>query len=354
MPMSANGALEDAAPAAEPHTHRALAVWLLAVAALIVAMVVLGGVTRLTHSGLSMVEWRPATGWLPPLSEAAWQAEFESYKQYPEYRKLNRGMALADFQAIYAFEYSHRLLGRLIGLAFLVPFLWFWWRRRLERALAPRLAVMFVLGGLQGVLGWYMVKSGLVERPDVSQYRLSAHLGLAVLILGFMLWTALDILTSAEHYRARQPGGPGLGLLALIFVMILSGGLVAGLDAGFLYNSFPLMGERWIAPEAFADGPWWRAMLEDPVTAQFDHRLLALVVSVAVIAYAWRARAALPGQWLPWGLLGALALQVLLGIATLVYVVPVALAAAHQAGALVLLGAALATIHAVSRKGEAR
>lgn len=344
--MTLGGVLQ---PVSRSRPYRAVTVWLLAVCALIFVMVVLGGVTRLTHSGLSMVEWRPVTGWLPPLNESAWQAEFENYQQYPEYRKINLGMTLTEFKGIYGFEYAHRVLGRLIGVAFLLPLLYFMVRRRLPPGLAPRLIAIFVLGGLQGALGWYMVASGLVDRPDVSQYRLAAHLGLAVALYGLILSTALSLRTRAP----REPGrlrGWGLGLAALIFVMILSGGFVAGLDAGFSYNTFPLMDGRWMAAEAFAGPSPWRDLFEDGATAQFAHRLLALLVSVAVVAFWWRVlrEKAFPRpRRAVHLLLAALAAQVTLGIVTLVYVVPVAVAAAHQAGALVLLSAALYCVHAL-------
>ncbi len=336
-------------------SERAVGVWLLGLCALVFAMVVLGGVTRLTHSGLSMTEWRPATGWLPPLGEAAWAEQFAAYKRFPEYRELNPDMSLGEFKSIFRIEYAHRLLGRLIGLAFLVPFLYLLARRRVPRRLTGRLAAIFALGALQGLLGWYMVQSGLVERPDVSQYRLVAHLGLAVVIYGVMLWTALDLLMA--------PAGAGAGLrpwalalVGLIFVAVLSGGLVAGLDAGFLYNTFPLMEGRWVAAEAFTTRPLIRDLFENPASAQFAHRLLALAVALAVAAFWLRSRrlplAAGP-RFSFHALMAALVLQEALGILTLVHVVPVALSAAHQAGALILLSAALASAHALGR-GRAR
>jgi cytochrome c oxidase assembly protein subunit 15 len=331
--------------------NRAVAGWLLAVCALIFAMVVLGGVTRLTHSGLSMVDWKPLTGWLPPLSDSGWQDEFDNYKQYPEYQKINLGMTLGEFRQIFWFEFAHRVLGRLIGLAFLGPLIYFLIRRQIPRGLTPRLVTIFVFGGLQGLLGWYMVASGLVDRPDVSQYRLTAHLGLAVALYGLIMWTALDLLSRGQR-SAAGPYGWGLGLVGLIFLMILSGGFVAGLDAGFLYNTFPLMDGRWVAEEAFSGPSLLHDLFEDRATIQFNHRLLALIVTLAVAAYWWqaqRAAATAAAQLAAHFLLAALAAQMALGILTLVYVVPVALAAAHQAGALVLLTAALCCVHAVGR-----
>jgi cytochrome c oxidase assembly protein subunit 15 len=344
--MTADSALR---PLDRPAPQRAVALWLLAVAALVFAMVVLGGVTRLTHSGLSMVHWEPLTGWLPPLGEAAWQAEFEHYKRYPEYQKINLGMSLAEFKGIFWFEYAHRVLGRLVGVAFAVPFLYFLLARRLERRLVPKLVAMFVLGGLQGLLGWYMVKSGLVDRPDVSQYRLTAHLGLAVVVYGYILWVALDLLAAPE-------GGPvGLrrsaqALVALVFVIMLSGGLVAGLDAGFFYNTFPLMDGGWVAAEAFTEKPLLRDLFENGASVQFEHRLLAVVAVLAVAAF-WVAaqRAGLPRRaaLATHALLAALVAQFALGVLTLLLVVPVALAAAHQAGALVLISVAIVAAQAL-------
>jgi cytochrome c oxidase assembly protein subunit 15 len=338
--------VELAAPQAvapEPARHRRqVGWWLVAVAVLVLAMVVLGGVTRLTNSGLSMVEWRPVTGWLPPLSEDAWQGEFDRYKQFPEYQKLNRHMELAGFKRIYWFEFLHRLLGRLIGVAFLVPLVLFAALRRVEWRLVPRLGAIFLLGGVQGALGWFMVQSGLVDRPDVSHLRLTAHLGLAVLIFGLLLWTAFGLLA---HERApRRPAVAALALIALIYLQLLSGGLVAGLDAGFAYNTWPLMAGA-LVPDGLLDlEPWWRNCLENVLTVQFQHRLGAYVVALYVLAMWWRtSRHA--GDTTARGaadlLLQALILQAGLGIVTLLYGVPVALGALHQAGALLLFAAAL-------------
>ena len=336
-------------PLDRPASQRAVALWLFSLAALVFAMVVLGGVTRLTHSGLSMVEWRPLTGWLPPLGEAAWQAEFEHYKQYPEYLKINFGMSLAEFKGIFWFEYAHRILGRLIGVAFALPFLYFLLRRRLEPGLTPKLVVMLVLGGLQGLLGWYMVKSGLVDRPDVSQYRLTAHLGLAVVVYGYILWTALGLLFAPEGAPAGLRRAVFL-VATLVFLVMLSGGLVAGLDAGLSYNTFPLMNGDWVAAEAFSEKPLLDDLFENRASVQFEHRLLALVAALAVAAL-WIAarRARLPRRagLAVHALLAVLVAQVTLGVLTLLYVVPVALAAAHQAGAMVLISVVVAAAQAM-------
>jgi len=325
------------------HHQRQLAVWLLICCAMIFAMVVLGGVTRLTGSGLSMVEWDPLFGVVPPLDEASWNADFDLYKQSPEYNKINIGMDLDGFRKIYWFEFSHRLLGRTIGIVFLVPFLFFLFTGRIARSLVPKLVVMFVLGGLQGVLGWYMVMSGLVDNPHVSQYRLTAHLGLAVLIYAYMFHVALGLWSSRT-----PPPAPGVPrklytavtvLVGMVLITILSGGLVAGLKAGFAYNTFPLMDGRWIPDAILMQEPLWRNFLENIATVQFDHRLLAtLTFTGVVITWLVSRRYALPGQ-VRTGLhllLAAALLQVTLGISTLLLHVPVPLAAAHQGGALVL------------------
>ena len=338
--------------------HKTIAAWLFAVAALIVLMILLGGVTRLTHSGLSMVDWRPLTGWLPPLGEAEWEGVFSRYRAFPEYRKLNLGMTLADFKSIFWFEYAHRLLGRLIGVVFLVPFLVFAFKGWVARALAPRLMALFVLGGLQGVLGWYMVKSGLVERPDVSQYRLAAHLGFALIILGYTLWVAIGLIGAPSRPSSRppSPGRPATngeqavspqahrawgawGLLGLTFVTALSGALVAGLDAGLAFNTFPLM-DGALVPEGLLDrSPGYLNFFENVATVQFDHRVLAISVLAAVLVFWWRARrsALPPARRLATNLLAAVAVaQAASGISTLLLAVPVALAALHQAGAVAL------------------
>lgn len=325
----------------DPRNRRQVATWLLACCGMVVVMVILGGLTRLTGSGLSMVEWQPFT-LLPPLSEAQWQETFAKYRASPEFMLVNSHMSLADFKGIFWLEYIHRLWGRLIGVVFLLPFLWFLARGMIEKRLAPRLAAIFVLGGLQGAVGWFMVQSGLVDRPEVSHYRLAAHLVLALLILAMMLWLALDLLVPPQGRRSDAPAGPRHalgGLLALSSVTILWGAFVAGLDAGRIYNTFPLMNGDLLPPEAFARAPWWINLFETIAAVQFTHRLLALSLVAAVIAV-W---ALTPREGMPRGLrlvldllpFAALA-QAGLGIATLLMVVPVGLAAAHQAGAVVL------------------
>jgi len=340
------------APAARGGSDRAIAVWLLACCALVFAMVVVGGITRLTHSGLSIVEWQPIVGTLPPLDEQQWQETFLKYQQTPEYRLVNRGMSLAEFRGIFWWEYLHRLLGRLIGVVFFAPFLWFALRRKLSRGLAWKFAGVFALGALQGLLGWYMVQSGLVDDPRVSQYRLAAHLGLAFLIYAAMLWIALGLLFRRAQAGTSPRGlhGFALALTALIFLMVLSGALVAGIRAGLAYNSFPLMNGRVVPQEIFAIEPWYLNFFSNMATVQFDHRAIAWVLALLVPWFWLRVRraAAPPRARLAASLLlAALALQIALGIATLLLVIPVPLAAAHQAGALLVFSASLFAVHSL-------
>mgnify|MGYP002633436607 CR=1 FL=1 len=340
------------------HGNRQVAYWLILVCVMIFAMVVLGGVTRLTSSGLSMTEWKPITGWLPPLTDGAWMAEFERYKQFPEYQKINLGMDLIGFKAIYWFEFSHRILGRSIGLVFLLPFLFFLWRKRIDGALTPKLWLMFALGGLQGGMGWWMVSSGLVERPDVSHYRLTAHLGLAVIIYGYGLWIALGLLVPISGYLSNRLQGLyrlAQGLIAAIFVVMLSGGLVAGLDAGFAYNTFPTMNGQWLPDGMGMMSPWYANIVENTITVQFNHRWLAMLTGAAICFFWFRALRSDVSDRVRLAVhvfLAALALQVTLGIVTLLLVIPVSVAAAHQAGALLLLTAALSAAHAIRSMGS--
>lgn len=330
---------------------RQVAHWLLLCAAVTFAMILLGAVTRLTNSGLSIVEWKPLVGAIPPLTEHDWQATFDKYKQFPEYQKVNRGMSLEGFKTIFMYEYLHRLLGRLIGVLFAVPLLYFAVRRRLRPGLMPSLIVLFMLGALQGLLGWYMVKSGLVENPRVSQYRLTAHLGVAVVIYAYMVWLAFELLFAGSG-ASRKPDKPfarwTLALVALVYLMILSGGLVAGTRAGVVYPTWPLMGDSFIPRGLYATTPAWLAMFEDITTIQFNHRMFAYLLFVLLNAFALVAwRNATGGRGRLGAILLALALwvQVLLGISTLLLHVPVALATAHQGGAVLLLTATLFLCH---------
>lgn len=329
---------------------RAVALWLLACCALVFAMVVVGGITRLTHSGLSIVEWQPIAGALPPLGESEWRDAFDKYQGTPEYRLVNPGMDLDGFKRIFWWEYAHRLLGRLIGAAFLLPLLWFTARRRIGRALAWKLAAIFALGGLQGALGWYMVQSGLVEDPRVSQYRLAAHLGVALLIYAAMLWVALDLLQPRATEAVRALRHFALALSALVFVQALSGSLVAGIHAGLAYNTFPLMNGHVVPPGMFMIEPLYLNLFSNVATVQFDHRLIAWLLAF-LVPWFWlrvrRAAASTRARFAADLLLGALVVQIALGISTLLFAVPVPLAAAHQAGALLVFSATLFARHSL-------
>jgi cytochrome c oxidase assembly protein subunit 15 len=334
---------------------RAVAWWLLGCCALVFLMVVVGGVTRLTHSGLSITEWQPIVGTLPPLSDADWQAAFSKYRETPEYREVNRGMTLAAFQGIFWWEYFHRLLGRAIGIAFLVPLVFFALRGKLPAGRLPGLVGIFVLGALQGALGWYMVKSGLVDDPRVSQFRLTAHLLLAFVIFAAMFWTALSLLDPLPPgYRTERERALrrfSLVVIASVLLMVATGGLVAGIRAGFAYNTFPLMNGALVPPELLMLTPWWRNLFWNMATVQLAHRAVALLVAVLVLVL-WARVTAAPG--IPARarvgvhlFVGLLAVQIALGIATLLLVVPLPLAAAHQAGAVIVFAAALNVAHAL-------
>jgi cytochrome c oxidase assembly protein subunit 15 len=334
----------------EDSARRQVAAWLMLCCAMIFAMVILGGATRLTGSGLSMVEWDPVFGVVPPLNQAQWEDIFTKYRKSPEYRKINIGMDLDGFKSIYWFEFTHRLLGRSIGTLFLLPFLYFLARRMLTPRLIPRLAFAFVLGGLQGLLGWYMVKSGLVDQPHVSQYRLTAHLSLALLIYCYLLWLLLDLLFPQQKSDTIQSGAKkaSLFVFTLAATTIVSGGFVAGLKAGFAYNTFPKMGDQWLPPAGWILQPGWRNLFENIATVQFDHRLLATLTLISVLWFwAYTRKRSLPATTrigIDALLLVAIA-QVSLGISTLLLHVPVALGVTHQAGALTLLTVSLFVIH---------
>lgn len=329
-------------------SDRWIARWLTVCAVVIFGMILLGGVTRLTDSGLSMVEWQPIMGTIPPLSAADWNLAFAKYQQYPEFQKVNYDMDLAGFKVIFMYEYLHRVLGRLIGVLYLFPLVFFMLRGMVRRSLMPKLLLLFVLGGCQGLLGWYMVKSGLVDRPDVSQYRLTAHLGLAVLVYACMVWLILQI-TAPHRQWVGKHSVTVFGLAALVYLMILSGGFVAGTDAGYSYPTWPLMGEHLIPPSIYAEG--WRSAFEQVTTIQFNHRLFAygLVLLVVGVAFRnFRDSADVRVKWGSVGLVVALIFQVTLGISTLLSHVAVPVAAAHQGGAIVLLTAVLFFTHARS------
>ncbi len=350
MSLSASARrVEMTKDAAAPDRSGPIAVWLFSCAALIFLMVIVGGITRLTLSGLSITEWNPVIGVVPPLTHAQWAAAFASYKEIPEYRLIHYGMTLAQFKGIYFWEYIHRLLGRLIGVAFAVPLLWFWLRGRLPRPLMPALVGILALGFAQGLLGWYMVESGLVHRVEVSQYRLVAHLTLALLIYSAILWVGLGLARGP----AVEDAGAGWrraadAILALLALTIAAGGFVAGTRAGLVYNTFPLMGGRLVPADYAQLHPFIRNLFANIAAVQFDHRVLAMTTAAAIMllcAASWRARLPKPALLALWALLGVVALQVGLGISTLLLVVPIPLAVAHQANAVILLSAALVFRH---------
>lgn len=340
MPSSAAPALSNRA-ISSPESHRNVACWLFSCAALVFIMVVIGGLTRLTESGLSIVEWRPFTGIIPPLNDADWTALYQQYSQYPEFQKVNAWMSVDDFKSIFWLEFIHRLWGRLIGIAFFIPFVWFLAKKSIDGATKWKLSGLFILGGLQGLMGWYMVMSGLVDRPDVSQYRLTAHFGLALVIFIALLWVGLQ--QYAPRIQPTTGSKRALYLLCLIVFTALSGGFVAGLDAGYAYNTFPLMDGQLIPEGLFVFDPVWLAPFEDHMTVQWDHRWLAKLTFAMVLVFWWRA-----GKWnlspdqrrATHLVLAAACLQVALGISTLLSVVWLPLGVAHQASAVILVGTA--------------
>jgi heme a synthase len=318
-----------------------VAIWLLVVAAMVLAMVIVGGATRLTDSGLSITEWKPVTGALPPLSEADWAAEFARYRQIPQYSQLNAGMSLSDFKAIYWWEWSHRLLGRLTGVVFFLPFVWFAVRRQLPRRLFIRLGGIFLLGGLQGLVGWWMVASGLSHRVSVAPERLMVHLGLAFALLGLLLWTAFDAWAGAARQTLPSPWGRRAAwLLGLVYLQVLLGALVAGNDAGLIYNDWPLMNGA-LVPDAYAGPSLWATLAHSQGAVQLHHRLVAYVLTIVAVGLgvaAWRSKyLARESKLLAVAVAGGVVLQAILGIVTLVLRAPVGLSIAHQLAAALVL-----------------
>lgn len=300
--------------------------WLFLAAFMVFAMAVIGAITRLTESGLSIVEWRPFIGTLPPLSEAEWDRVFALYQQTPEYLKQNSAMELAEFKNIFFWEWFHRLWGRMIGIVYALPLLYFWVRQQIPQEYKLKLLIGLILGGLQGVMGWYMVKSGLVDRPSVSHFRLAAHLSLAFVIFSYLLWLAFDL-------RGNKGGNAPFclkrhGWIAMMFVTLtlIWGAFVAGLDAGLIYNNWPMMGSRWIPPELTS----LISIIQEPASVQFTHRWMAILTAVFVLSFAYRTK--------NFPLAGMMLLQIGLGISTLILQVPIPLAALHQAGAFILGG----------------
>jgi cytochrome c oxidase assembly protein subunit 15 len=328
---------------------RFVRLWIACLAALVFAMVVVGGATRLTQSGLSIVEWKPVTGVIPPLSQGQWQAEFDKYKTIPQYERLNRGMSLAEFKTIFWWEWSHRLLGRMIGAAFLPPFLWFLWRGWIDRRLAVALAAIFGLGAIQGAVGWWMVASGLTERVVVSQYRLAFHLTLACLIYAALVFTADRVATPAPAATPRRVGLGAAFLFGLVVAQIYLGALVAGLHAGLIYNTWPLIdGSLVPKPSSLLfDQPAWRNFFENPLTVQFDHRVVAYALLALALLHLADVRRTVECRRLRIGaalLAAAIGAQAVIGVITLLASAPIALAMMHQAMALVVL--TVATLHA--------
>ena len=327
--------------------------WLIAIAAMIFFMIVLGALTRLTESGLSMVEWRPVTGWLPPLSDAAWQAELQKYLSSPQGRTTPADFAVADFKQIFWLEYLHRLWGRLIGLAFALPLAWFWLRGRLAPWLKPRLLTLLALGALQGAVGWAMVASGLIDRPSVSHYRLAAHLMLAVVVYGYTVWLILRLGPASVRRGNPRTARKSAALIALLFVVMTWGAFMAGLRAGTAHNTFPTMSGYWIPPALFELEPWWLNLVENGTTIQFVHRWLATLLVLGVWSMLFTARSR--GRTRRSDILAAsfiALLQLGLGIATILSGVNIALATMHQAGAVLLL-TALIVVRQRARPGPA-
>jgi len=324
----------------------AVRAWLFVLCVMIFAMIIVGGATRLTDSGLSITEWKPLLGIIPPLGETAWAEAFAKYRQIPEYQLINKGMSLDEFKTIYWWEWAHRFLGRMIGFAFLLPFLFFWATGRISKRLWPKLLLMFVLGGLQGALGWYMVMSGLVTRVDVSQYRLAAHLCAAVLIFGYILWVAIRLQPQGRQDTAGSPGirASAMVLVAGLFLQIALGAFVAGLDAGEGYNTWPLMDGAFIPQGLGVMTPWHLNLFENALTVQFDHRMLAYILIIWSLIHTVLAtkRCGTGSIALGAGMLVlALLAQAALGIATLLAHVPIGLGLAHQAVAIFVFTLAL-------------
>jgi len=350
--------MTSVAPLADTHS-RAIRIWLLAVAALMFVTLVVGGATRLTESGLSIVEWKPVTGIVPPVGEAAWQAEFDKYKAIPQYRERNPGMSFAEFKTIYWWEWTHRMLGRLIGAVFLLPFLWFLRGGAIEPRLRARLWTIFALGAALGAVGWWMVASGLSDRVSVSQYRLAFHLTLAGVIYAVVVWTAEGL---APRPAIAAPARIRLGaalLLVLVLLQIYLGALVAGLRAGLIYNTWPLIDGAVIPDPArlFFETPLWRNFFENTLTVQFDHRLAAYVLWLATLMHVVDVARTLrggPALTAALALACAVTLQAALGIVLLIHLAPLALALLHQATAIVVLTIAVVHVERLERATSSR
>ncbi len=330
---------------------RALSHWLLVVAALVFLMIVVGGITRLTESGLSITRWEPVSGTLPPLNAEQWQEEFDAYKASPQYQKINRGMTLAEFKDIFFWEYVHRLLGRVIGLAFAIPFVWFAWKKAIPRGYGWRLGALLALGGLQGFIGWWMVASGLIDRPDVSHLRLAVHLLTAFLILAGLVWTALDLRLLDRDRAAKPVRMPTVGIWALsvLGVQMLFGAYVAGLDAGYAFNTWPMMGSEWFPADTPMLEPFLRNYVDNPIVVQFIHRWVAFAVAVMAFLLAFEAWSRkLRAEAI--GVVAAVFVQILIGIMTLLSGVDLWIAVAHQGMAAILLGTIVLASHRIGAR----
>lgn len=335
-----------------PKSGRRIAFWLFFMCGLVAVMVIVGGATRLTDSGLSIVEWRPVTGAVPPMNEADWLSEFDKYKTIPEYEEVNFGMSLNEFKQIYWWEWGHRLLGRVIGFAFLFPLIFFAATKQLTRDLSFKLGGLFVLGGMQGVLGWWMVTSGFADRVDVSQYRLAAHLSLAVALFAAMFWLGLDLWPQKKIAVSRKLKLGALAFAGGVFVQMVLGAFVAGLRAGRTFNTWPLMDGKFFPDGYFHGGPSFNDLFETMAAVQFNHRLGAYVLAACAV---WFYLAARRGGYQSRALfvLAAIGLQVGLGIWTVLAATPIALGLAHQAGALIVLATALYAAHGASEGARA-
>lgn len=333
-----------------PDRPKAIAIWLLSIGALVFLMVVVGGITRLTESGLSMVRWEPISGIIPPLNADQWQAELDAYRATPEYIHVNRGMSMAEFQAIFFWEYLHRLLGRLIGMAFALPLAWFWVKKAIPSGYHVRLVALLALGGLQGAIGWWMVASGLVDRPDVSHIRLAVHLMTALFILGGLIWTALDLFALHRNSEAKpaRMTGFGLAVLLILAMQIMLGAFTAGLEAGYAFSTWPMMGNEWFPANAPMLDGFWRNFANNPIVVQFSHRWWAVVTVIALILLARKVRA--QNRMASIAIHSAFGTQFLLGIATLLTGVNIIVATAHQGvGAIVVIVTAWG-VHLIGRR----
>ena len=335
--------------------HRSIIIWLLAGCFLIYAMVVIGGITRLTHSGLSMVEWNPIIGSLPPTTDAAWQIPFEKYKLTPEYQIINNQFTLEEFKSIYWWEYSHRLLGRTIGVVFLIPFFYFLIKKKFDKSLLKKMYVLLFLGALQGVLGWYMVYSGLQKEPHVSHYRLAAHLISAFTVFGFTFWYAMDLIYPKEIEQSNSAVSKNVKwwakfMFGAIVLQIIYGAFVAGLKAGLFYNTWPLMGQSLMPETVTSFDPFWKNLLENPAGVQFMHRNIAIIVAMLVLFVWGKSRKMELSKFQRRAsnfMLSVVVVQFLLGIITLMYAVPVTMGVLHQTGAFFLFASSLFFIHSL-------